>query len=387
MTKTNKISYSRILIGIVLSFSFLGLVVSCALFENDDEYTISDFDNNVSDGLMDNLFTVLLDTVMLAVLEPDDSLWTDSGIDSLLQIAADRDSIVAAVTADNAVLKPSEKKLCLIAATAYNSGYAILDLSQETNTDNLVFFLDNFISVTIWDMDGNLIDLQDDIYPTGMLVVSDRTKERYEYNLDAISYLVRFTKAETLSDEAVKQYNLVLVSESAEPSASAEKACGIMDKKNTLKLQVLGYSELDSNWTNTDINYFNQNDSLRQLLVSVLDEHSINLDSDALVEPISVNMSRLVGQACFILDLSNYQSCKAGFYVNWYEEIQIISAVDSVEVLPETAGITYAEAGACSDIRNRAVFNLAAQQYIVALSHAPQVVERSKFMLVILDEG
>ncbi len=361
----------------------LALFTSCSIFQTEDDYSLSAFDNNVSAGLLDNIYTARMDTVRLSVLESTDSSWTDIRVDSLMTVSPDRDSIIANVHASGAIMIPGDTKQRLFSSAAYNSGYAILDMGAEAITENMVFFMSNHVTITIWNMAGDLVELQSDMFPSGMMVVSNNTKARYEYDLDPIIYLIRFTKAETLIDNAVKEFDLVLLNEDAAASTTADKVCGIMGGKTGSELQLFNYVELDTDWVDKDISYLYSVDTLRQALITALDANGVELDHSDFEQLI---MAESLDETCFILDLTDYSVMDAGFYLDDYYDIQVLSAVDSAEVVPDYQGITFSEAGACFTLRQRMQFNLAAQKYIVVLTKFSGAPMRSKTKLVILDE-
>ncbi|MFH1851936.1 MAG: hypothetical protein ABIA75_06290 [Candidatus Neomarinimicrobiota bacterium] len=365
----------------------LVLLGACSIFETDEEYSISDFDAGVSDGLMDNIYTVLIDTVIMAVIEPSDSAWTDQGIDSLMDIISDRDSIIAAVVGANAVLKPGVNKQRLISSASYASGYAILNLTQESKTENLVFFLSNHVTITIWNYDGKVINLTDDVFPSGMIVISDLTMARYEYDLDPMTYLIRFTKAETLLNIAVKEFELVVLSEGAKASTTAEKVCDMFQSNSAAQLELFSYGALDSNWIGFTIDHLNTSDSSREELVTVLEQNDAVLDANGLEELQAVYKEKIVTEICFILDLHNYNGFNAGFYLNDYFKVRVLSTTTGLEVLPVNQGIAFDEVGACSTLRQKVQFTLSNQKYLIALIKYVGAPDNSKFKMVILDEG
>jgi len=366
----------------------LVILGSCTIFETDEEYSISAFDTSVSDGLMNNTYTALLDTVLLAIptLPDQTTMLPDETMDSLMAIATYRDAINTIVDSLNAIIRPSLTKQRLISSAAFSSGYAILDLSQETATENLVFFLSNHVTLTIWNDDGEVIELTDDVFPTGMIVVSDLTMARYEYDLEPITYLIRFTKAKTLLNNAVSQFEVVVLNEDAEASTTAEKVCGIFNSSSSNTLNLDSFVDLDTNWVDYTIDSLYNTTTRRQEFVTALEANNATISSDNLEDLIIVFKENILTETYFIFDLSSYAGFNAGFYLNDYFEVKILAAVDSAEVMHNYQGITYAEVGACSTLRQKIQFNLSNQKYIVGLIKYADAPDNSKFKLVIIDE-
>ena len=141
----------------------------------------------------------MLDTVFLVSFVTTDTEPVDVDVDSLITIDIDRQGIIYALEALGTSIMPSVKKYFMITHTTYKYAYGLLDLSSVTDTDNLVFFLDHFLTLTIWDYDGVEMKMTSDDIPLGVLAELGYTHARYEYSLASEKYIIRRKSIEPLT--------------------------------------------------------------------------------------------------------------------------------------------------------------------------------------------
>ncbi|NQT98224.1 MAG: hypothetical protein HQ562_10830 [Candidatus Marinimicrobia bacterium] len=384
--KIEKYSKKSLTINRLIIFTVLGallLTVSCSLFEQDEDYSISYFDEGIAAGLMDNIYFSQLDTIKVINILTGDSIYTDANVDSLMAIQTDRQGIIQVVENSNVTITPSIVKYAVFTDTLYAHSFALLDLSAVTSTENLVIYFNNHLSPTIWDYDGNLVEAVEDGIPWGILTISKETKGRFEYSLSNEKYIIRFTRSEKLIKESVGYFELVALHVGAEPSTTAEAICGVLNEPASplYNIYLPGLSVLDTNWIKKEIDYIYSSDSLRNLLVTRLEDTNAVITSADINYRIDFKKDFDVENSYMIMDLSDGTAdTELVFYLSEYLSISIWGAVDSLKVPATGGGLTFEDVAACSNIRNKRVFQLANLKYLVGFSATSDL---NKFRLVI----
>jgi len=372
----NKIKFPQISKTVLTLISILIgilLVASCSIFEDTEGYSISNFDQSVSAGLIDNIYSAVLDTVSLGSFVTTDIEPVDVDVDSLITIDTDRQGIIYALEAFNDPLTPSVNKYFMITHTTYKYAYGLLDLSSVTDTDNLVFFLDHFLTLTIWDYDGVEMKMTSDDIPLGVLAESRYTHARYEYSLASEKYIISFTRSEGLIEDGVNAFHMVLLDDSALPSAEAAEICTKLNSSSGLNEVAIptAMDEIDTNWVGKTFASIYGVDSTRAQLVQLLESSNVLIAATELENTHKLTSESAIdlSDGYLLLDLTgNSANQEYVFYLDEYYDINIWSTTEDSAMVVTGGGITYDEAGACTTIRQKTHYTLDQNKYLVHLS-------------------
>jgi len=389
----NKIKFpqnSKTVLTVIPILIGLLLVTSCSIFEDTEDYSISNFDQSVSAGLIDNIYSVMLDTVSLASFVTTDTEPVDLDVDSLITVDSDRQGIIYALEAFNDPLTPSEKKYFVITHSTYKYAYGILDLSLVTDTDNLVFYIDHFLTPTIWDYDGVEMKMTSDDIPLGVVAQSLYTHARYEYSLAGEKYIIRFARSEGLIEDGINVFHLVLLDDSALPSAEAAEICTQLNSSSGLNEITIPtvMNEVDTNWVGKTFASIYGEDSTRTQMAQLLESSNVVIAATELenIHKFTNESAIDLSDGYLLLDLTgNSANQEYLFYLDEYYDINIWSTTEDSAMIATGGGITYDEAGACTTIRQKTHFRLDAVKYIVHLSLLQTNAEINKIKLFIFE--
>lgn len=365
-------------------WGLLAFVVSCDYFE-EEPYEISLFDEGAA-TLLDNSYTAVTQSLKLIVLEKIDSTWTDTFIDSVIFVDAnERNRIVDSLSVYEQRLIPSSEKFNMSMSKDYSSGFVLLDLRKESSLEDYVFYLSSHLTMSIWDISANRIEMSDDAIPWGIVTISRKIKGRFSFTLENTEYIIRFTKSEKMIEEGESSFEMVFLSEEYTVPSLTENVCEILydSKEAGVGIGLKTLEDIDSTWINSDVNDIMGVDSTRSIMVNYLDSEQASLSSAEASHNINVFRQLTVKEAFISVDLSRAQAnAKWQFYLTEYLDMDIWNAVEGEMVEDEESGVTFTETGSCSKIRQKSVYTLDSQKYVIGFALMDPLAEFSKFHLV-----
>jgi len=107
------------------------------------------------------------------------------------------------LAADTFIISEYDSVQRLTLPVGDDAGYMILDRESETAGD-LVFFINNYMTLTIWDANGAVITPSDNSLSAEMIAYCPRIKTRVTYTLDAARYLVQFKPDEQMTSAVLR---------------------------------------------------------------------------------------------------------------------------------------------------------------------------------------
>lgn len=364
------------------------LLMSCSIFEMEEDYSISSFDISATAGLIDNVYAAKLDTVTLAKFVSNDSLEVELNLDSLMGIESFREQVFTSLNVPASKLEPSPTKYMMLANTSFKNGYGLLDLSTSTGPGNLVFFINNYLEVTIWDINGKVIEPVEDGLPWGVVAASSLTKVRLEYMLTEGLFTVRFKRSEKLVKDEVSTFELVLLNDGTVPSKESEQICSILNSSDgsLTPINLRAFGDYDSSWTGVTFDFLYSDPARRDSLVQTLETNNALIHATDIGSNVGMTKHLELTDSYAVLDLTTRTSTKKlVFTLDEYLTVNLWEAVDSVSVSVYDTGLTFSDLGECSIIKQKSIFQLANKKYLIGFSRFAGSSMVSKYRLLITE--
>ncbi|MEA3500943.1 MAG: hypothetical protein U9R41_08000 [Candidatus Marinimicrobia bacterium] len=225
-------------IFLILTVMLFFVFISCSIYE-DETYEISDSDISINNSFQ-NDSTLTIDSLNLVVIEginkSFDETWVDTtedwldanyiviGIDTSIgsidtlsdttftgadTTIYDTSYVYTDILNPNVVLydtigtvnitpKDLDNKFLLQASTK-KSGYAVLDMSGQSNDLKLDIYLNSYFAITVWKADGTLLEFESHSIPVETINFTGNViKEHYVYKMQKEKYVVRFDPSESV---------------------------------------------------------------------------------------------------------------------------------------------------------------------------------------------
>lgn len=392
------------ILTIVLLTIFI-FVLSCVDYDDNVEYEINDFDDGIGKYL-DNTNSSLLDSYGLLSIESLDLVFTDDYIDDATNwqniehiwaatydttfitdstwssIDTTNFTITLADTIDYYEVIPSNKKLKFAVSSDYTGSYGILDLSSFQSSQEWTVYFNNYDYIDIWALSGEKIEAADHKMAMEVIVdYYDVLKSRYIYNLDNQKYIFRIKKSESV--KAAGTVTMLFIQSDYSISSNLQSVSTVFESETvTSSTNLISLTEIDSaNFVNMIIDDIDST-FLRNNMSEFTDTlNSIVLTSNKM--EINMPMDESNAGLC-ILDLtSNADSSKLNFFLNNSLNIDVFSVNDSMEVVADSVGVTFEEL--LAGVKQRAIFSLNNQKYLVAFSKYSSSDEINDFYLYLKD--
>lgn len=380
-------------------------VLSCADYDDNVEYEIDDFDDGIGKYL-DNTNSSLSDSYGLLSVESLDPVFTDDYIDNATNwqniehvwsatydttfitdstwssIDTTNFTITLADTIDYYNVVPSNKKLKFAVSSDYTGGYGILDLSSFQSSQEWTIYFNNYNYIDIWTLSGEKIDATD--HKMALEIIADYKdvlKSRYIYNLDNQKYIYRIKKSESV--KAAGTVTMFFIQSDYSISSDLQSVSTVFESETVASsTNLISLTEIDSaNFVNKKIDDIDST-FLRDNMPEFTDTlNSISLTSNKMKINMPVDES---DAGLCILDLtSNAGNSELNFFLNNSLNIDVFSVNDSMEVVADSIGVTFEES--LAGIKQRAIFNLNNQKYLVAFSKYASSDEINDFYLYLKD--
>lgn len=193
-------------IFLILMGGLFFVFISCSIYE-DETFSLSDSDANINNSFK-NDSTVTIDTLDLVVIESInkdfDETWVDTN-DNWLNTNVYEDildpNVVLLDTIETVNITSGDlNNKYLLQSSNKQSGYAIFDMSSQTDELQLDIFLNSFFALTVWKTDGTLLEIEEHSIPLETINFEENViMEHFVYKMQNEKYVVRFDPAESVT--------------------------------------------------------------------------------------------------------------------------------------------------------------------------------------------
>jgi len=363
----------KIIALVIMSLLVIGLF-SCADFEK-QTFEMSNYDNAVTLGLLDNGLTTLADQLAAVDILSINAIWTEAMLDSLMGDATGRAAIVNALEADTIVFIPGNKRVLLQIPVAAMKGLFELDMTNQT-AGTWTFYFSHFLTLSVWKVtNGQLLKI-DDRCPLEVIAASNTAKTRQSMTLEKAKYVVSVNKSE--GAKTVATFIMTCFPENYQVSDEIQAVCGALGGKISTTGQLKSMVQMDSTWTGKTVAQVVALGELTNLLNRLNSVTYANIDRHInLVFPVDQT------EGLIKLDLRSAPAVEATntFYFNDFVNLTVYDATDSLNVTDAGRGVTFDETSGCL-IRQKISFDLINHIYIIRFTRFAQVAPFASFGMV-----